>query len=328
MAMTVRHLPLAGLVLSALVRLEPAWACGELPCAQRHDVQPADGSVGVPRNPELRVLYFGALEYFTDCEVDLRPMRLVPSAGEPILLTGTAFERASAYQTWMVARHVDPLAANTRYALQLLLGDGIEACRCDGREWTTVAAFTTGESEDDEGPAFAGLEAVDYGARTVGSSDCGEGDRVPVSATFTPAGDMSPGMRYNIYVDGEIAKRYVDLEQALARSGEIFVDCGSSSLSTATDVPAGAVIEVRAVDLAGNESAPNDDITIAAVCDDGGNLDHLDDGREDGAEAAAPAAAASGCTLSHEPGVAPLALGALAMLLAGLRRRRHPVAPG
>jgi len=333
MAMMARGLPLVGLVLAALMQLEPARACGELPCAQRNDVQPPDGSVGVPRNTELRVLYFGSRDYYTACEVDLRPMRLVPSTGEPILLTGTAFERASAEQTWMVARHIEPLAADTSYALQLLLGGGVEACSCEGREWTTVAAFTTRSDEDDVRPAFAGLDELRYDNRSISSSDCGESDRVPVSAWYTPAGDMSPGTRYNIYVDGELANRYVDLEQASARGGEIFVDCGSSSLSTATDVPAGAAIEVRAVDLAGNESPPRDPIAVAAVCDDppddSGYIDYLDDSGDDGDETIAPAApdssaaAASGCALSREPGVASLVLGALPALLVLLRRQRR-----
>lgn len=339
--MIVRYVPLAGIILSTLVRLAPAWACGALPCAQRDDVQPADGSVGVPRNTELRVLYFGSREYDAACDVDLRPMRLAPGAGEPILLTGVAFERPSAAQTWMIARHVEPLAADTSYALQLLLGGG-EACSCEGREWTTVATFTTGPDEDDAKPAFEGLEEVAYGARASDSSDCGASDRVPVNAGFTPAVDASPGLRYNIYVDGEIANRNVDLEQARQRGGEIFVDCGSASLSTRTDVLPGAALEVRAVDLAGNESAPSQAITLAAVCQDriDGGVDDgfiddgfIDDGGEIDAGAPAaptgPVATASGCALAYQPGVAPLALGALPALvmLRRVRRRRARSSP-
>ncbi|HWO12264.1 MAG TPA: hypothetical protein VNN80_22365, partial [Polyangiaceae bacterium] len=163
-------LPALAAAFSVLSQLEPAHACGALPCAQVSDVLPPDASVGVPLNTELRVLYFGSLESDDPaCSLDLRQMRLLPSEGEPIDLTGSVLERPGGLQAWVVAEPPEPLAPDTTYALQLQLVGGVETCGCGAREWTTVTTFTTGDADDQEAPTFAGIERVSYGERETSS---------------------------------------------------------------------------------------------------------------------------------------------------------------
>jgi hypothetical protein len=262
-------LPALVAAVSLFARVEAALACGALPCAQVNEIQPPEGSVGVPLNTEIRVLYFGGLSPYYDgqtCDLDLRPLRLLPNVGDPIYLTGTVLPRPATATAWVIAKHVEPLAANTAFAVQLLLGEGGDPCRCEALEWTTVSSFTSGAAEDHEPPTFTGLDGLEYGERLQGSSDCGGSDLIYVFPELSPVSDDGPAPRYNVYVDGQIAQRYVE-ELDVDQYGEIFVDCGSSSLTTLTAVTPGASVEVRGVDLAGNESPPNTPLTIDATCD-------------------------------------------------------------
>jgi hypothetical protein len=260
-------LPALAVALSVLVDADSALACGPLPCAKFTDIQPPEGSVGVPLNTELRVLYFGSLSsYEPTCDLDLRPMRLLPNTGEPIYLTGTVLPRPVAAEAWVIAKHVEPLAANTGYAVQVLIGEGQDSCRCDTLEWTTVSSFTSGAAEDHQPPTFVGVESLEYGERNQGSTTCGDSDQIEVFPEFTPVIDAAPAPRYNIYVDGQSSKRYVE-ELDFGTYGEIFVDCGSSSLTQRTAVSPGASVDIRAVDLAGNESPPNTPLTIDVTCE-------------------------------------------------------------
>jgi hypothetical protein len=258
-----RHWPILAAALAATVHVQPARACGETPCAQVSDIQPPEGSVGVPLNTEIRARYFGRLsnEYFdASCELDLRPMRLQADGGEPIYLTGTVLSRPETLEAWVIAKHVEPLAADTSYAVQLLLAPGQEACGCDGREWTTVSSFTSGEAEDHEPPTFTGIDSVAYGERAQGWSTCGSSDLIPVFLDYTPVTDVNPAPRYNIYVDGQIASRYVE-QIGSDQYGELFVSCADASA-----IAPGAGVEIRGVDLAGNESPPNTPLTLDVTC--------------------------------------------------------------
>lgn len=266
----VRCFLASALALPAFFDVSTAFACGPLPCAQLNDIQPADGSTGVALNTELRVLYFGSLEPYSEdgsCQAGVENIRLMPSSGEPIQLQGSLHERPSAAESWIVAKLDPPLAANTGYALQLQLGPGRDACRCDEREWVTVSSFTSGVEADREPPAFAGITALTYAARAQGSSTCGETDGFPALPALTTATDVFPEPRYNVYVNGELARRYVKALSANAGFSELFVDCGSTALSTWTLVQPGDGVEVRAVDLSGNESTPNEPIVVDVSCE-------------------------------------------------------------
>jgi hypothetical protein len=260
----LRHWPIVAAALAATVHVQPASACGETPCAQVNDIQPPEGSVDVPLNTEIRVLYFGMLSndhFDPSCDLDLRPMRLQPDGGgDPIYLTGTVLPHPEALQAWVIAKHVEPLAADTNYSVQLLLGPGQDPCRCDAREWTTVSSFTSGEAEDHESPTFTGVESLEYGERTQGWSTCGSSDVIPVFLDYTPVSDLNPAPRYNIYVDDQIASRYVE-QIGSEQYGELFVSCADAS-----GITPGATVEIRGVDLAGNESPPNTPLTLDVTC--------------------------------------------------------------
>ena len=258
-----------GIASLALIRAGEAFACGALPCGQLNDVLPPDGSVGLPLNTEIRVLYFGELPTLAEdptCEIDLARLRLLPQDAAAIELTASREERAGSAETWAVARPGAPLAANTTYAVQLEMGGGREVCRCDQREWTTVSTFTTGAAADDAPPSFAGVTALSFGARADSSSDCGESRLIPAAPAFTPASDASPALRYNLYVDGAIEKRYVESLTG-DPAPEIYVDCGTAALTTVTLLSPGARLEVRAVDIAGNESAASSPVEVTATCE-------------------------------------------------------------
>jgi hypothetical protein len=289
--------------------------------------------VGVPRNTQLRALYFGSLEAYDEAgsstAIDVSSMRLVPSAGEPILLTGSLFERPSAWETWAISQPAEPLAADTSYEVQVSL-DPRDTCSAGGSEWTTVSTFTTGADDDHEAPSFAGLDHVSYGERLAGSSDCGDSDGIPVHPEFRRASDSAPATRYNVYVGGDIAQPYVDLDASreLANAA-IFVDCGSTSLHTNTAVAPGDLLELRAVDLAGNESPSNQAVSVEASCAPlpaetpatGPRRVPADEPAS--SDAIPPAtAAAAGCTLAHQRGAAPAPMLMLAVALSWLRRRR------
>lgn len=338
MATSARCLLAFGVAFPTALDVSSAFACGALPCSQINDIQPADGSMGVALNTDLRVLYFGSLAPYSEddsCRADVRSIRLVPSAGAPIQLQGESHGPSSGFETWVVAKPQQPLAANTAYALQLQLGPGRDACRCDEREWVTVSSFTSGAEADGEAPAFAGITGLTYAARATASSNCGETDGFPALPELTPATEGFPELRYNVYVNGELAKRYVKAFAVDAQPSELFVDCGSTALSTQALVHPGDSIEVRAVDLSGNESAPNEPIEVDVSCgtpdtpgDDASPQPAADAGSEPVfiarglADDPGSSLSSPGCALSRRLGAGPsAALGALFVLLAWRRRR-------
>jgi hypothetical protein len=239
-------------------------------------------------------------------------------------------------EAWIVAKPDAPLAANTEYHVQLQLGHGVEVCGCEEREWTSVASFTSGSAADDAEPGFSGIEALEYGSRYAGDSTCGHSSGIPVSSAATAEPESFPGLRYNVYVDGEIARRYVEDLRTGQHSANMFVDCGTTALTTGLALSTGSSVEARAVDLSGNESLPKEPIGIEASC--GATVERPEASpstspelrREatittvTGAAAAdrsAPSSSASGCALSpHSASNAGAALAAL-LLICGLRRR-------
>lgn len=321
-------------LMSAAVLLgwaERASACGSLPCAQVREVQPND--IDAPLNAEVRVLYFGALDAPAEagCEVDLTRVRLVPSAGEPVEFSGTLQHRQQAAQAWLVAKPPELLEPNTDYAVELRLGPGDDACRCDQLQWTRVAAFTTAASEDASPPEFAGLQTLKYGPRAQSASDCGESDGVGAvpGPEFTEATDEYAGVRYDVYVDGMLENRFIPAPDGQTFGAELVVDCGSTALNTQTVFLPGSRVELRAVDVAGNESAPHTPVEVADVCMDARPVDADAAGSagsfvpSGGVEPEASSGGSSGCTIA--PGVDHGAsLLALACVIAQhLRRRRR-----
>lgn len=281
MLFTLRHVILPTIVTSlAVTQSSPAAACGATPCAQVNDVQPSDGSVGVPLNAQLRVLYFGSPELYTEslgCEIDTRRLRLV-SDGSTLDLTGTSTGQRDSVETWIVARPGEPLLADTTYEIQIEMAGGVEVCACDDRQWVTVSTFTTGAAEDLEQPSFAGVSAFEYGEYSDVTSSCGRSKLVPAAAQLGAVDDASPGVRYNVYFDGVLTRRY---EQGPLGPDmlQFYVDCAETGSFSEGRVAVGARVEARAIDIAGNESAPNTGLDIADVCgavDGTGDTDDTD----------------------------------------------------
>ena len=303
-----------------------ALACGATPCAQRSDVMPENGAQAVPTNTELRVLYLGTLSGQTlegrSCELPLAKMRLVTEAGDPLALEASA-EQAGETELWMVARPAASLMPRTRYALELRTSEDGNDCACDEtRSWTQVSAFTTGETADSEAPRFAGSVQLTSEGRFDSSSTCGQIDGFAVDAALTPAEDASPDIRYDVFVNGTLATRYVaDLSE------EIFVDCGSTALMTSTVIRSDADIEVRAVDAAGNASPEIAAELRDVSCKSGAAGSPRGDAAvsSDGGSSSAAAGASGDCAISpRRATVAPGALVfVLALALCARRRLRH-----
>jgi hypothetical protein len=104
-------------------------------------------------------------------------------------------------------------------------------------------------------------------------------------------------------IDGEIAERYVPLRPSSRRAGsQLSLDCSASAPGAGTAISPGASLELRAIDLAGNESSDNGAFNLASSCE-------------------AAERAAAGCAFSRRPTGMPLLLGALLPLTCLLRRR-------
>lgn len=242
----------------------PSEACGGLSCAAYDDIQPVDGSNDVPLNPELRVHYFGTLDpaaESVECDVDLTVLRLQPAEGEPIDVNGTLLEQGDV-RAWLMAKPGEELLPDMQYELQMLLAsNNSDVCDCRDRQWTTVSAFITGEATDEEAPLFAGITEISFGDRIDSDTDCGRTNGVPILSEAVAATDDSLGVRYNIYADGQLIKSYAP-DLGTAQRTQIFASCDSTGLNSWAEIDPGAMLEVRAVDLAGNESEENPPLLV------------------------------------------------------------------
>src|SRR5688572_7587774 len=192
-----------GVCAMILSRAEVAEACGPLPCADVQDVQPADASSGVALDAEIRVRYFGALDArsVNECGDNLARIRLWPDGAEaPIELEGELLTLRYA-DNWLVVKPSEPLLPSTTYRLELNAGLGGFACSCEGK-WTPFSSFTTGTDLDAGNPELGAVSALAFGERQTGSSNCGTQDLIPLLPDLESANDDSPGVRYNVYVDG------------------------------------------------------------------------------------------------------------------------------
>jgi hypothetical protein len=268
----MRHFHATGLALAAMAAAvgysDQALACGATPCAQLLEAQPRSDDA-VPLNTEIRVLYFGTLQVGSDevsCALDIASLRLVSEAGDVLDLSGAVLPRERALQAWVVAKPAEPLEPRTRYEVRALLSGG-DACGCAEREWSTVTTFTTADAVDVVAPLYYGVPALTSGERVRGSSTCGDSHYIPVWPATPDTLDEPAGTRYNVYVDGRIEKRFIENPRGTDGAAELAVDCGSSALSFQTVLLDHSRLEVRAVDLAGNESTPTTPIEVPVLCD-------------------------------------------------------------
>jgi hypothetical protein len=250
-----------------LAGVETAAACGSTPCAFLQDVQPADGTIGVPVDSEVRVRYFGTLDPAPlECGKELAKIRLQAEGGDTTLeLDAELLSLPERAEGWFVAKSPEPLLMNTRYDvyLDVLRGD---ACTCES-DWTSVASFTTAAEPDVRAPERLELSELEFGERQTGTSNCGTTDLIPLAPELESISDDFPGARYNVYIDGALAGPYresvvADDEGAPA----IYLDCGTGALIHSVLVRPGANLEIRAVDLAGNESPPSSPARVPDRC--------------------------------------------------------------
>ncbi len=252
------------LALPGLFVSRPADACGPTPYAEVRDIQPANGSADLPLNSEIRVLYFGTFGSASR-SCDLTKLRLLPEGGSPLELSGTRLDQPHGSQAWIVAKPSTLLLPHTTYDVQVDV-DLFGACTSDMGSWRTVSTFTTGSESDTLPPDFAGVRAFSYGDPVEQNTDCGFFKAVGVLPDAPLPTDSSQDIRYHIYVDGVLAIRYVESIGGVTDSPVLSVDCGSDSPPTLS-LPSDAQVEVRAVDVAGNESGANSPIQVAARCD-------------------------------------------------------------
>lgn len=304
-----------------------AAACSPVACSVFNEAMPADGSSGVPLNTELRVRYNGPgpdVRANGEPDVDIRSVRLVRTGGDSLELRGTELLDASRGGRWVVARPAESLAAGSEYALQLQL-DRTSACE-DTRDWVTVSTFTTGEALDDEAPDFAGVFEVNPRERVIREDMCqGSLDYVPLVVDLHPLADASRDTRYNVYVDGEPHQRLLS-----SLVSEVYpvlaLDCRATATAPVSLVP-GSTLEVRAVDLAGNESAAMPPWALPDLCSATSADADLDSAADAGSETYgvfAPVQAvptSGGCTLAPSP-TSSLGAGMVLSLLLLARWRR------
>lgn len=179
----------------------------------------------------------------------------------------------------MTARSSEPLAASTRYEIQRRFDPTNDISRAAGNvEWITISRFETGTAADLDAPSFAGITALQYGTTVDHWAGCGSRDAIELEPSFEPASDTSvvsggvtilgsasPALRYNVYVDGALAVPYY-MDLLHDPFGEMFVDCGAQALQVAGLITSATNIEVRAVDLAGNESPPHAALGVDLTC--------------------------------------------------------------
>jgi hypothetical protein len=208
-------------------------------------------------NSQIRIQILGNLQPHDElgrpCEAPVTAMRLVAGSGEVVDLSAK-IEPQPPFFLWLVARP-SVLSPDMHYELQLKLDAQGSACACSDSAWRTVSEFTTGSSMDVEAPTYAGLSALKYASSYAGNN-CGDLPGVHFQPASSEPDDASPGVRYNIYTDGMLSERYAsDLEQRFR------IGCGAMESR-----PEKVRFEVRAVDLAGNESLPGSEVALDTPC--------------------------------------------------------------
>jgi hypothetical protein len=250
---------------SLVARPHVAKACGAAPCAQLETVFPHEGATNVPTNTELRVQYFGTLQQDLAtggvCMTAVLRMRLVPDAAAAITLQ-PSLEIDDGSRTWLIANPSAPLQPGTHYVLQVDRLEAAGMCACGATpDWTMASDFTTGTGADTQRPVFGGFQAIEATQWTRSSTDCGRTFSFQAMPVLTPGSDDFDDLSYQLYVDGKVAQRYiVDPTQAL------LVTCDGNVLFGSWPLRPGALIELRAVDVAGNLSEAHPAMQVPAGC--------------------------------------------------------------
>jgi hypothetical protein len=297
-----RTVPFFTLALAALwAQPRSASACSPQPCATFITPLPADGTTDAPLNSELRVRYLGSGRDLDSQAVDLAAVRLVAADARGLELRATRLQGRDPGEWWMAARSEQLLAAGTEYELQVLMGPAKDAC-AETREWTTVSHFRTTHEVDDEAPEFGGIASLSYGTRRHSGGTCGGTDWIPITPSLMEVHDASALTHFNVYVDGEITQRFVP-SLVYETVPLLSIDC--SLVSDYRLIPPGSALEVRAVDLAGNESAPGAVFDVAQCGEHGAIYDQ------------------TGCSLSRGASMSwSSVLGLSSLVLLRARRKR------
>jgi hypothetical protein len=256
MRVSGKWMPILLFCCAVMARTTGAQACGSIGCGDVRDVQPADGAVDVPLNAELRVRYFGSM--VSSCRESPTQVQLSPNGTTGARIeSGTVLSFPDRAEDWLIVKPKVSLLPDTRYVLSVR---GLEG------DWERVSAFTTGSESDLEAPELTPVSALSFLPRNTSSTDCGHTDVVPFVPKPAVASDASGDTRYNVYVDDELTGPYRDSLEQDQDGAELYVDCGTEALFTGVLIQPGSHLEIRAVDLAGNESPPGDSVRVLDRC--------------------------------------------------------------
>ncbi len=252
----------------------PADACSPAGPFLYRVVQPADGSLEIPTNAEVRVLYGGT------CAHHVTQAALVPGLqtveGEPIPTAVESYPMPGSHGITFVLRAETPLAAGTTYRVvdRVVTGDFDESGDCPEPAALThdvpeaFATFTTGAGPDLSPPTFAGLAGLSvYEDECKDSGCCGPYYAETLSFSYVPATDdyAASELRYNLY-DGRTGA----LLSRHAHAPSARLPCGFSPFAKpVVPGPSPAIVIVRAVDLAGNEDGNAVAAEVAYDCQPG-----------------------------------------------------------
>jgi hypothetical protein len=264
MRVSGKWIPIILFCCASLARAADAQACGPLGCGEVRDVQPADGTDEVPLNTEIRIRYFGATNL--SCRENPTMVWLAPDFLEPHIEIGTILSFPDRAEAWLVVKPRMSLLPDTRYGLAVGKTESDDGGRS---EWEWIAEFTTASEDDLEAPEITPVSQLSFLPRNTASTECGDSDVVPFVPRPKPViTDSSRDTRYNVYVDEELVGPYRDSLELDRDGAELYLDCGTSALFTGVLIEPGSRVEIRAVDVAGNESPEGDSLQVPDRCNE------------------------------------------------------------
>jgi hypothetical protein len=249
---------------AVMARTTGAQACGAIGCGDVRDVQPADGAVDVPVNAEIRIRYFGDTNL--SCRQNPTMVQLAADGdSRPRTEIGTILKFPDRAEAWLIVKPRTSLEPDTRYWVSVNKTEGEDDC-CRRTDWEGIAAFTTGSESDQEAPEITPVSQLSFLPRSTSTTNCGHTDVVPFVPKPALAADKSGDTRYNVYVDDELTGPYRDSLEQDQDGAELYVECGTDALFTGVLIEPGSQIEIRAVDIAGNESPEGVSIQVPDRC--------------------------------------------------------------